>query len=162
MNFLDVVLVLPLIFAAWWGFTKGIIIEIASVLALVLGIYGAALLSDKTAAYMTDSLDYHHSATHLIAFLITFIAIVIGVYFMAKTMEAIVAITGLSMVNRIFGAIFGIVKMGIILSGLIYILNEHQLMQKWISKEIRDESLLLKPTSYLAPKIIPKVKLIFS
>ena len=50
MNFLDVILVLPLIFAAWWGFTKGLIIEIASVLALTLGIYGAVLLADKTAA----------------------------------------------------------------------------------------------------------------
>ena len=153
---------LPLLFAAWWGFTKGLIIEIASVLAMVFGIYGAVLFADITAKYLSDSLDYHSSNLHLIAFLLTFIAIVVAVFFMAKTMEAIVAITGLSIANRIAGAVFGIIKMAIILSGIIYILNEHQLMQKWLSNTIREQSLLLEPVTVVAAKIVPKVKLIFS
>ena len=162
MNFLDVILVLPLLFAAWWGFSKGLIIEIASLLAIILGVFGAWLLADKTAAYLSNSLDYHTSYLHLVAFLISFIGIVVGVYFMAKVMEGIVAITGLGIANRIAGAVFGILKMGIILSGLIFILNEHYLMQKWLSEQIREQSLLLKPIAKLAEKIIPKVQLLFS
>ncbi|MBK9670691.1 MAG: CvpA family protein [Bacteroidetes bacterium] len=162
MNFLDVILLLPLLFAAWWGFTKGLIIEIASVLALVLGIYGAVLFADKTAAYLTDSLDFHSSNLHLIAFLITFIGLVVGVYFMAKVMEGIVAITGLSVANRIAGAVFGILKMGIILSGLIYILNQHNLVQKWVPENFRKEAILYTPVSKIALKIIPKLELLFS
>jgi hypothetical protein len=49
------------------------------------------LFADKTAAYLTDSLDFHSSNIHLIAFLLTFIGLVVGVYFMAKVMEGIVA-----------------------------------------------------------------------
>jgi membrane protein required for colicin V production len=162
MNFLDVILVLPLIFAAWWGFTKGLIIEIASVLALTLGIYGAVLLADKTAAYFLNSLDYKGSHLHLIAFLVTFVGIVIGVYFMAKVMEGIVAIAGLSIANRIAGAVFGIVKMCIILSGIIYIFNQHHLLEKWLNESIREQSLLFAPIAKFAEKIIPKVILLFS
>jgi membrane protein required for colicin V production len=162
MNFLDLILVLPLIFAAWWGFTKGLIIEIASLLALILGIYGAVLFADKTAAYLTDTLDFKSSNLHLIAFLLTFAGIVAGVYFMAKVMEGIVAITGLSIANRIAGLVFGLLKMGLILSGLIYILTEHGLLQKWLSAEIREESILLEPIEILAKKILPKVKMLFS
>ncbi len=162
MNFLDVLLVLPLIFAAWWGFTKGLIIEIASVLALVLGIYGAVVFANKTAEYLNNDLDYHSSHIHLIAFLLTFIAIVVGVFFMAKVMEGIVAITGLSIPNRIAGALFGILKMSIILSGIIFILNEHALLSKWLSAQIREQSLLLEPIAKVAEKIIPKVRMLFS
>ena len=162
MNFLDVILVLPLIFAAWWGFTKGLIIEVAALLAIILGVYGASLLADKTAAYINNSLDYHTSHLHLFAYLLTFIAIVVGVYFMAKVMEGIVAITGLSIANRIAGAVFGILKMAIILSGILFILNEHALLQKWISDQIREQALLYKPIAVLAEKIIPKVRMLFS
>ena len=162
MNFLDVILLLPLLFAAWWGFTKGLIIEIAALLAIVLGVYGAYLFADKTAAYIGNSLDYHTSKLHLIAYLITFIAIVAGVYFMAKVMEGIVTITGLSIANRIAGAVFGILKMAIILSGVIFILHEHSLLEKWMSSQIREQSLLLEPIAKFAEKIIPKVRMLFS
>ncbi len=162
MNFLDVILFLPLVFAAWWGFTKGLIIEIATFLALFLGIYGAVLFADKTAAYLTETIDYKSSNIHLIAFLLTFGGIVAGVYVMAKVMEGIVSITGLSIANRIGGLLFGILKMAIILSGIVYILNEHNLMQKWLSSQIREQSLLLEPIETVAQKIIPKVRLLFS
>ncbi len=162
MNFLDVILVLPLIFAAWWGFTKGLIIELASVLSLILGIYGASLFADKTATYLTNTIDYTTSHLHLIAFLVTFIGIVVAVYFMAKIMEGIVAVTGLSIANRIAGAAFGILKMSIILSGILYVLKEHSLLQKWLSAQIREQSLLLDPIVKVAEKIIPKVKMLFS
>ena len=162
MNFVDVVLLLPLIFAAWWGFSKGLIIEIATLLALVLGLYGAHYLADKTAFFLTQNTDYRTSHLHLVAFLLTFIGIVAGVYFMAKVMESLVTITGLGIANRIAGAVFGILKMSLILSGIIYILKGHGLLQKWLCIHIREESLLIQPISLLADKIIPKISLLFS
>lgn len=162
MNWLDLIIALPLLFGAYRGFTKGIIIEIASVLALILGFYGALLLADKTAELINHSLDYHSSHIHLIAFVVTFIAIVVGVFFMAKVMETIVTITGLGMANRIAGAVFGLLKIGIIMSALIFILNEHHLFEKWVSTEWRDGSAFLKPLEAVAEKIIPKVKMLFS
>ena len=86
MTWLDLIIALPLLFGAYRGFTKGIIIEIASVLALILGFYGALLLANKTAELINHSLDYNSSHLHLIAFVVTFIAIVVGVFFMAKVM----------------------------------------------------------------------------
>ena len=81
---------------------------------------------------------------------------------MAKVMETIVTITGLGMANRIAGAVFGLLKIGIIMSALIFILNEHHLFEKWVSTEWRDGSAFLKPLEAVAEKIIPKVKMLFS
>ena len=41
MNYIDIILAIPLVWAVYRGFTKGFIIEIASLIAMVLGVYGA-------------------------------------------------------------------------------------------------------------------------
>jgi len=48
-NHWDIILFIPLAFAAWKGFRKGFIVELASIIALIAGIYIAANFSEVTA-----------------------------------------------------------------------------------------------------------------
>ena len=44
VNLLDILIIVPLLLFAWNGYRKGLIIEIASLAALVLGLYAAFFL----------------------------------------------------------------------------------------------------------------------
>ena len=54
IEYLDIILAIPLIWGAFMGFKKGLILELASIVALVLGIYGAVKFSDLTADYLNS------------------------------------------------------------------------------------------------------------
>jgi len=54
VNTLDIILAVPLLYGLYKGFTRGLIVEIASLVGLVLGIYGGVHFSQKTAAVLGD------------------------------------------------------------------------------------------------------------
>ena len=80
MNYIDLVLVILVIIAAFQGFRKGFVVEFASLAALILGIWGAIKFSDWTAAFITRNTGFHSDHMSTIAFVLTFIAIVIIIH----------------------------------------------------------------------------------
>ena len=79
MNILDIFIGLPLIYAIYKGFTKGFVYEAASLIALILGVYGAIHFSDFTAEVIQDTFKYESQYMEYISFIVTFIVIVIGI-----------------------------------------------------------------------------------
>ena len=52
INLLDIILLIPLLWFGYNGYKKGLIIEIASLAAFILGLYFAFYFSDFTAEYL--------------------------------------------------------------------------------------------------------------
>jgi len=73
MNYIDLVLGIIIILAAIQGFRKGFIVELASLAALVLGIWGAIKFSDWTAGFITETFGYTSKYLVAISFLVTFL-----------------------------------------------------------------------------------------
>lgn len=48
MNYIDIILLLPLLYGAYRGFSRGLIIEVATLLGLLLGVYIAIKFSGYT------------------------------------------------------------------------------------------------------------------
>ncbi|RKE03339.1 CvpA family protein [Marinifilum flexuosum] len=145
MNILDILIGLPLIYAIYKGFTKGLIIEIATLLALILGIYGAIHFSDFTAEFIENQFDYHSNYMGIIAFISTFLVIVIVLNVLGKMLNSLIEAVALGMINRLLGAVFGLIKGILILSILVYFVNFLDQKFDFISKEKKEESLFYKP-----------------
>ena len=91
MNYFDIIIIIPLIWGAYKGFKKGIIIEIASFIALGLGIWGGMKFSSISAKYLSETFDIAENIMPLISFAVTFILIVIVVFTLAKMLQKIVS-----------------------------------------------------------------------
>ncbi len=52
MNYIDLIIAIPLVWGVFVGFKNGLIIEVASLAALLLGIFGAIHFSDLTANFL--------------------------------------------------------------------------------------------------------------
>lgn len=149
MNWLDIVLLIILGSAAWKGFQRGFLIELASLAGLVLGIWaGIHLHQDVTEAL---DLDIRHEA---IAFLITF-AIVIGlVVLLGHLLTKIIDIAQLSLPNKVAGIAFGVLRSAFALSiamNLIVAFSEGRMPPP----PIRTASVLCDPISAFAPLVVP-------
>ncbi len=153
MNYFDIVVGILLIVAIVKGFKNGLIIEFASLAALILGVIGAIRFSSFTESWLLE----HFSSQYigLISFLVTFVVIVIGVHLIAKMVDKLVKAIALGMINRILGAVFSLAKYGFILSILLAVFTSFDKTFNLIPEETRESSILYQPLSELAPKIFP-------
>ena len=156
MNVFDILIGIPLLWAIFKGFKKGLILEIISIFALIAAIYGSVHFS----FYIADIIDkkFHFKYSHITAFTLTFIFILIGLFWFAKVLETIVKSVALSLVNKILGSFFSLIKMAFIVSCFLYIINSINIKLSFISDKIQNDSLLYKPVSLIAPAIFPLMK----
>ncbi|MGQ1785378.1 MULTISPECIES: CvpA family protein [unclassified Saccharicrinis] len=153
MNYFDIVIGIILVIAIIKGFRNGLIIEFASLAALVLGVLGAIKFSSIT----EDWLVQHFSSNYIgiISFLVTFVVIVVGVHLVAKLVDRLVNAIALGLVNRIFGSAFAFVKYAFILSILLAIFSSFDRTFNLIPEETRESSIIYQPLSEFAPRVFP-------
>lgn len=159
MNVLDIILIVPLIFAAWAGYRKGFVIEIASLAALILGIYAAINFSFYAAELLDQNFDMSEKWVNIIAFIITFVVVVFVIYVIGRIIEKFIDILMLGFVNRLFGLVFGVLKWAFILSILIYIVQLFDDDNKLLTPKLEEGSALYRPIQSFAPYIIPKLNI---
>ncbi|MDA3892937.1 MAG: CvpA family protein [Salinivirgaceae bacterium] len=152
-NAFDLMVILLLSWSAYKGFSKGIILSAASLIALLLGVWGAVKFSDITASYLTGVINVDEKVLGVIAFAITFILIVIAVHFIAKAVEGLAEAVALSIVNKVFGAAFGALKFAFIISVILVVLNAANRNLDFLSPEFKQKSLFYKPIASFAPSL---------
>lgn len=154
-NHWDIILAIPLLYAAWKGFMNGFIIEVASIVALVAGIYLAANGSEWSADKLQQWFDLEGTWLGYLAFFLTFVAVVIGVYALAKVVEKAVNLAALKLVNKLFGSLFGTVKMILILSIILNLLSWMDQHIPLLSRTQPAESMLFGTVLGTAPLVMP-------
>jgi membrane protein required for colicin V production len=147
MNFIDVVLLIPIAWFAYKGFSKGFIIEVTSLLALLLGIYIANRLSHITAAYLINDLKFENE----------YILVVIATMLLGKALTRLIRVIQLSFLNKIAGAAFSTLKIVFIMSVIIMIFVNFQIENVILKDEQINSSVLYKPVKSVAPAFFPKL-----
>jgi len=158
MNFIDFIILIPIIWFAFKGFRKGLIIEIATLTGLILGIYLGIYFSDFISGYLVKWFNVNPKFTSTISFIIILIGVMILVYLLGKSIEKLVDVMALGLFNKVLGAFFGAVKMLLIICILIYIIIKIDPSQKLVSAKMRNKSLLFNPISKISEKLLPELK----
>jgi membrane protein required for colicin V production len=105
------------------GFSKGVVLQAATLLALILGIIGAIKFSGYTSALIIEHTKMTGEYLPIISFALTFIVIVVVVHLLAKVIERLVEAVALGFVNRLAGALFSMTKFAFIISVILVVLN---------------------------------------
>lgn len=155
MNYLDIIICIPLVWGLYKGFTKGLIIELATFVAFGLGVWGGINFSDYLANKFTEWFDWHSPYLPILSFALTFILIIATVFLVAKIVQRMVDGMALTAINKIGGAVVGSLKFALIMSVLIFVMDAIEQSYPIISFKAKEESLLYKPIGKIAPTLIP-------
>lgn len=155
---LDAVLGVLLALAMFNGFRKGLIIKVASIVALVAGIFAGFHFSSFAAEWLNDQFDWSTRTTEVGAFALTFIAVVVGVHFLAKVLERIVDLTALSLVNKLGGLLLGLVQTLFFLSALTFALDGVFGPRKWLPEEHIERSVLYPHVETAIEYVVPSMQ----
>ena len=155
MNWIDAVIVVILILSLVRGFINGLVKEVASLAALILGIWGAIRFSAFTAEKLYDYFDMTGRYVGIIAFLITFGIIVVIIHFVGILADKIVSAASLGLINRLCGIGFGLLKSVLLMSVLFVVLNAIDTRKPFLPKDKIEGSIFYSPISDIAPAIFP-------
>lgn len=141
MGVLDIVFIIPIVWLAYKGFEKGLIIELATLFALLLGIFVSLYFSDVTAEFLRESFGMKTKYLSLISFIVTFVLVVIAVNLIGKLIEKLVNVAALGFINKAFGGLFGVLKAVIFLSFIIFFIEKVDKKKVILTEEFTSNSL---------------------
>ncbi|AIY12421.1 MULTISPECIES: CvpA family protein [Cellulophaga] len=157
MNFLDIVFGLILVWGFYIGFKNGLFVEIASIIALIAGIYGAIHFSYITGTYLAENMDWNEQYMNIASFVITFIIIVVLIHLSAKLLTKIADFAMLGFLNKIAGGIFGALKVSIIIGALLLFFSSMAETTNLINEETKKESKLYEPLKAIGALIFSNI-----
>ncbi|MDO4230003.1 MAG: CvpA family protein [Capnocytophaga sp.] len=149
MNTVDIILLIFLGFGLIRGIWRGLIIELASLLAIILGIYGAIHFSFYLADILSQYVSLEKPTVEAVSFALTLILIMLGVMLLAKLLTKVVHSASLGLLNRLGGGIFGLLKVAIIVGSLFFVLEKTWQTDKWLPRETLGKSMLYEPVKAL-------------
>ncbi len=158
MNVFDLIFLVPLLFALYRGFKKGIIHMAASLLALILGIVGAMKLRPMFASLLDSVFSINPEYMNVIAFSVAFVTIVVLVHLAAFVVEKVIKAVALNFVNRLLGMGFGLLVTAFVISMILWPINQVNAEKQIIKPKHIEGSLLYKPLSAFAPAVFPYLK----
>ena len=124
MNIFDVIVLIILLYGLMMGLIKGFIIEVAGIIALILGVTGSFKFARILEVSLNSYVDWSPKTIQIASFIILFMIIIYAVSLLAKMITKTLKIIALGMINRIFGGIFGLLKWCVILSSFVLVSQE--------------------------------------
>ena len=141
MNYLDIIIAIILFLFGFKGFRKGLIIEVVTLLAFGVGIYGAMHFSDFTAEHLKDFMEINPKYLNTVAFILTFILLVVLVNIIGRLVSNAVKAMNLGFFNKLGGFLFGLAKGLLLCSTMVLVLNNLQWMGL-VKEEVKEGSYL--------------------
>lgn len=155
MNYIDMFILVLLVYAAFKGFTRGLIMQLTLLIAWGLGIFGALKLSGITARFLEDRLAVQPESLYLVSVGITFILVFIGINLIGRLIEKAVESAELSFPNRMLGVLFSLCKMVIILGALLTFVDRMDRQIRFLPDNTREHSIFFKPFKKVISTIFP-------
>ena len=161
LTYIDIIFLLCFAFAAIWGIWKGFVRQLFGIAALFLGVYCAFHFSGFVATYLAHWMKLDETTVAIIAFAVTFLAVLFGVIIAGKIMDKILKIVLLGWLNRITGLLFSLAKMAFILSIFLWLLQALDRIWPLLPHPEIEESIFYAPIAKLAPALFPYLKGLF-
>jgi membrane protein required for colicin V production len=150
LSYIDIALILFLIFGAYSGYKEGFLMGLFSVLAILLGILGGFKLMGNAMVLLDQQFNIDETVLPYIAFAIVFIAVVIIVNLIGKSIRASIDEGFLGKADQSAGALLGIFRTAFMLSVGLWIIQSLKIdfPEKWT-----ENAWLYPKVSVLAPSV---------
>lgn len=119
MNFLDIIVAILLGLGIIRGLRNGVIREVAGLLGVILGIWAGLRLAFLFADYYREHIDINEKLLPFLAFLTAFVLALVAVLLLGRILDRIVKAAQLSLLNKILGAVFGVLKWAFITGSIL-------------------------------------------
>ena len=158
MSWLDVLILLPLLIGLVRGLMKGLIVEITSIVAIILGFWGAKWWSATFASWLMQQFEWSETACIVVAYALLFAGITLALNIIARLLSKLFQKIQLGWLNRLLGGIFGTAKWGIVIVALVLCLHNLDKQFQFIQPELKEKSVVYTTLTPYAEKAWGEIK----
>ncbi len=135
MTFFDLILFLILLGFVWFGFWNGLIQTIGGIISVVLAVFIASRWYETIALKILPFLGDNLNLSRLLGFIAVFILARFIVFILFKILNKVFDILSfipfLKTINRLVGAILGLIEGGLIIGLILYFSTKFPLGESW-------------------------------
>lgn len=157
MHALDIIILIVLGFGLVKGFFKGLFVELASLIGLVAGVYGAYYFSGYCANFLREHFNWNEDYLQISAFALTFLLILLSIIVAGKALTKLADYAALGLLNKFLGGLFGLLKMTVIIGVLIMLfalINSNLVL---VEEKTLQTSIFYEPIKAIASNIFPDI-----
>jgi len=155
MGVIDIVLGAMLVFGFYKGFKNGLFIELASLIAFVVGIYVAIKFSYVMAGALSKNVSWSPKTVQVSAFIITLLLFIIATHLLAKLLTGMADFAFLGWANSLSGGFFATIKSLLFIGIVLSLFQKVNINNMLISKETQENSLLFNPCVKTSEFLLP-------
>lgn len=157
MSILDIIIGLPILYFGYKGAVNGFVKEVLNIVAIILAVFLTInymdAFGDVIAPLFENNPSYIPFASGVILFLGTLIFVALVAYLAKKFIEAV----KLGAINRAFGALFGALKISMLISAILILLAGFN----FPAEKVKQESILYSYVFSIGPWVHNSVALFY-
>jgi membrane protein required for colicin V production len=127
---------------------------VTSLLALYIGVYVAINFSEYLEPKFINILDGYQEFVPVLAFGVLFLVSVLCIKTLGFVIDKLTKILALGIFSKVFGGVFGFLKVVVVFSFLLFVIADYNL----VNKQTKENSVLFEPLTVVAKTITPKLK----
>ena len=135
MNWLDVLILLPLLIGLVRGLMRGLISEIIAFVVVILGVLGSRFAAPSASKCLLQWFQWPEGVCDIVAYALIFLAIAILLSIAAKLLTRLLRAIHLGWANRLLGGLFGVLKHGIIVLFAVFVMDKTDEAFHWQENE---------------------------
>jgi membrane protein required for colicin V production len=157
MNYIDMFIMVLLVYAIFRGMTRGLILQLVSLAALIAGIFIALKFSGFTAHFLIKHWALEYEYLYVVSLAITFALVFIMIHILGNMLDKVVQTSPLSLLNKLAGAFFNICKVMLIMGVLLLFIDRVDRQISLLPKNAREGSFFYKPVTSITLFLFPSL-----
>lgn len=161
MNILDIILLLCFIPALIQGMRKGFISQAIAIIAVVVSVWVSFEFATMLGEWIGQWITASEQVLKVIAFAVILIGVSVGINAVGRLLESIINIIMLRWLNKLLGAVFALLKAGLIVGLVIMAVTSLNNTFHIIPEDIFNGSVIYPPIKDMAYTVFPYLKEMF-
>ena len=161
MGTIDIIILIALLPALYFGIKNGLIKQIISFAVIYLGITLSLRFADAVAPYVLQYIKVSEFWAKALSFLIIFAAVALALNLLGGIIQKVIGSTAVGLLNRVLGVFLSLFIFTLIVSLLVYFADSLNELTGFISEEKLADSNLYPLMLYIAKTFFPYLKSLF-
>lgn len=158
MTWIDIIILLPLLMGLVMGIKRGLIIELTGLLAILAGFICIRIWGAEATAWLIQQVTWSEAVCGVLAHALLFIVVSISLHLIAKLLTKLFKAICLGWLNRLLGALFGLLKWSLIVLLAVFCLDRLDQQFQILKPELKQQSVIYQHITPLSEKVWEKVK----
>lgn len=158
MSWFDIIILLILLGAFIRGIQKGLTMQLAGLVAIIIGAIFAGKAADIILPFLLRTVNISANIAVVTSYILAFVIIVFGIKFIGKMLHSLFEALHLSFLNKILGAIVGVISASVVLSILLNLAVMLDPEEDLVTRDLKRDTFFYSKIQVVVPTIVPYLK----